>query len=110
MVFISHVPGFSGGLFWQLAGFGHEAVVVFFVLSGFVISFVVYDKNESALKYISSRLTRIYSVAIPAIILTLLLYYIGMEINKSAFDSLNERMRDPIWTVLSALFFINQAG
>jgi len=109
MVFISHVPSFSGGWLWQISGFGHEAVVIFFVLSGFVISFVVYDKNESALKYISSRLSRVYSVAIPAIILTLILYYLGQEINENAFNGLNERLKDPIWTFFSALFFLNQS-
>jgi len=109
LVFISHVPGFSGGWLWQLAGFGHEAVVIFFVLSGFVISYVVYDKNESVLKYTVSRLSRIYSVAIPALLLTFFLYYLGQEINEAAFDSLNERLKDPVLTFISALIFTNQS-
>mgnify|MGYP000249854153 CR=1 FL=1 len=109
MVFVSHVPGFSGGWLWQLAGFGHEAVVVFFVLSGFVISYVVYDKKESAAKYTASRLSRIYSVVIPALLLTIVLYYLGQEINESAFDSLNEKMKEPVWTLISALIFTNQS-
>jgi peptidoglycan/LPS O-acetylase OafA/YrhL len=75
-VFISHVPRFSGSWLWQLTGFGHEAVVIFFVLSGFVISYVVFDKNESPQKYITNRLSRIYSVSIPAILLTVTLYYL----------------------------------
>lgn len=108
-VFISHVPSFSGGWLWQLTGFGHEAVVTFFVLSGFVISYVVYDKKESALKYSVSRLSRIYSVAIPALLLTLFLYFIGQEINENAFTSLNEKLKDPTFTFFSALFFINQS-
>ena len=108
-VFMSHVPGFSGGWLWQLGGFGHEAVVIFFVLSGFVISYVVYEKKESALKYTSNRLARIYSVVVPALLLTVFLYYIGQEINPDAFGSLNERLKDPVWTFISAIFFINQS-
>jgi peptidoglycan/LPS O-acetylase OafA/YrhL len=108
-VFISHVPSFSGGWFWQLGGLGHEAVVIFFVLSGFVISYVVYEKKESALKYASNRLARIYSVAIPALLLTLFLYYVGKEINSSAFDLINIRLKEPVWTFVSAVFFINQS-
>lgn len=109
LVFVSHVPGFAGGWGWQIAGFGHEAVVIFFVLSGFVISYVVFDRKESALKYSVSRLSRIYSVAIPAIILTALLYYIGSAINESAFAELNLKLNSPIWTITSALFFLNQS-
>jgi len=109
LVFVSHVPSFSGGWGWQIAGFGHEAVVIFFVLSGFVISYVVFDRKESALKYSVSRLSRIYSVAIPAIILTAVLYYLGSAINESAFAELNLKLNSPIWTITSALFFLNQS-
>ena len=109
LVFISHVPGHAGGYLWQLAGFGHEAVVIFFVLSGFVISYVVFERNESAQKYIISRLSRIYSVAVPAIIMTLILFYLGQEINSDTFISLNERLNEPVKTIFSAVFFLNQS-
>ena len=109
LVFISHVPHFAGGWGWQLSGFGHEAVVIFFVLSGFVISYVVFDKNENLQKYTVSRLSRIYSVAIPALLLTLLLYYVGQAINPDAFSTLNEKLKDPMWTLASATLFINQS-
>ncbi|WP_286266990.1 acyltransferase family protein [Thalassotalea atypica] len=108
-VFVSHVPGFAGGWLWQVAGFGHEAVVIFFVLSGFVISYVVFEKQESAIKYTVSRLSRIYSVAIPALFLTLSLYYLGQEVNQAAFVSLNEKLNDPILTLISAFTFTNQS-
>jgi peptidoglycan/LPS O-acetylase OafA/YrhL len=109
LVFISHVPGFAGGWLWQIAGFGHEAVVVFFVLSGFVIAFVVYDKKESAIQYAASRLSRIYSVALPALLLTLTLYYSADAINHESLESLNQKLGDPIWTTLAALTFTNQS-
>jgi len=109
LVFISHVPSFAGGWLWQFSGFGHEAVVIFFVLSGFVIAYVVFDRKESALKYTVSRLTRIYSVAIPALLITFALYYVGQEINPGAFSVINDRLEDPLRTVITALTFTNQS-
>jgi peptidoglycan/LPS O-acetylase OafA/YrhL len=48
---------------------GHDAVIVFFVMSGFVIAFVTDRKPGGALAYGMDRLTRLWSVAIPAILL-----------------------------------------
>lgn len=109
LVFFSHVPSFAGGWLWQLAGFGHQAVVVFFVLSGFVISYVVYDKKESSTEFTVNRMSRIYSVACPALILTLILYYMGVFINAHSFNTLNLKLLDPIWTIFAALTFTNQS-
>ena len=51
---------------------GHHAVVVFFVLSGFVIAFVT-DRRETTLRiYAQRRAARILSVAIPALMLGLI--------------------------------------
>jgi peptidoglycan/LPS O-acetylase OafA/YrhL len=98
-----------GGFLWQLGGLGHEAVVFFFVLSGYVISFVSADKENNASEYIINRVVRIYSVALPALILTVVLYYIGNYVNPEAFDSLNKRLINPITTIISAIFFVNQS-
>ncbi len=49
--------------------FGHDAVVVFFVLSGFVIAFVCDQRDQGPLDYGLSRLVRLWSVAIPALAL-----------------------------------------
>jgi peptidoglycan/LPS O-acetylase OafA/YrhL len=73
-VVISHFtfPQFTAGVSYQgaLAGI---AVTVFFVLSGYVISYAA-DKKEPTLRHFAvSRLARIYSVAIPALILTILI-------------------------------------
>jgi peptidoglycan/LPS O-acetylase OafA/YrhL len=53
-------------------GFGHQAVIVFFVLSGFWISKTVvlrYENVDFWQKYISARLTRLWIVLIPALAL-----------------------------------------
>jgi len=56
-----------------LSGRGAQAVAVFFVLSGFVIAFVVETRERSLRQYAASRLSRLYSVVLPALLLTFLL-------------------------------------
>lgn len=53
----------------QLPWPGHDAVVVFFVLSGFVISHAVNRPSATLGTYAVHRLARIWSVSIPALLL-----------------------------------------
>ncbi len=62
------------------SNFGHSSVIVFFVLSGFVIAYVTDTKENTWTSYSASRLSRVYSVAVPAIILTLALDTVGRSI------------------------------
>ena len=48
---------------------GHTAVIIFFVLSGYVISYISSTKETSATDYWASRLSRFYSLVIPVIVL-----------------------------------------
>jgi peptidoglycan/LPS O-acetylase OafA/YrhL len=48
---------------------GRESVIVFFVLSGFVIAYSTLSKQVSPLDYVAARLTRIGSVALPVVLL-----------------------------------------
>jgi len=70
-------PRISGGLFWQVAPFGGDAVIVFFVISGFVIAHATARKERNAADYFLSRAARIYSVAVPAIALTVACDFAG---------------------------------
>jgi peptidoglycan/LPS O-acetylase OafA/YrhL len=69
---IEHSDAFSGGLYF-VSGFGHEAVMVFFVLSGFFISSTVLSRRASGKwswrDYAIDRLSRLYVVLIPALVL-----------------------------------------
>jgi peptidoglycan/LPS O-acetylase OafA/YrhL len=56
-----------------LAHYGHSSVIVFFVLSGFVIAYITDTKERDWVTYTASRLSRVYSVAVPALVLTLVL-------------------------------------
>ena len=71
IVFLGHVGArhVGGGLFWQLTGYGATAVLVFFVLSGFVIAYVSDLKETNGRDYIVARATRLYSVVIPTLLL-----------------------------------------
>lgn len=49
---------------------GHAAVIVFFVLSGFVIALTTMGKNRDGWQYAQARLSRLYSVLLPALVLS----------------------------------------
>lgn len=64
-----------------VSNFGHSSVIVFFVLSGFVIAYITDTKEKTFSSYTASRLSRIYSVALPAIFLTIALDAVGRQFN-----------------------------
>lgn len=69
-----------------LADWGHEAVIVFFVLSGFVIPYVTAARENDPVAYSASRISRIYSLALPTVLLTPILDGIGRSLNLAAYD------------------------
>jgi peptidoglycan/LPS O-acetylase OafA/YrhL len=81
-VFVSHYATgrISGGLFWRFDG-GRTAVLVFFVLSGFVIAWVSDTRERTLEEYGLSRVARLYSVIIPVFVLTAVLDTIGKAID-----------------------------
>jgi peptidoglycan/LPS O-acetylase OafA/YrhL len=67
------------------SNYGHSSVVVFFVLSGYVIAYVTATKERDWATYAASRLSRVFSVAIPAIVLTLALDAAGRQLVPAAY-------------------------
>ena len=65
--------------------YGHSAVVVFFVLSGYVIAYITATKERDWVSYCASRLARIYSVALPAVLLTMALDAAGRTLNPGIY-------------------------
>lgn len=65
--------------------YGHASVIVFFVLSGFVISYVASSKERTWPVYTASRLARVFSVVLPALVICLLLDAIGRQLS-SAYE------------------------
>jgi peptidoglycan/LPS O-acetylase OafA/YrhL len=60
----------QGPLVHFVPNMGREAVIIFFVLSGFVIAYASEHKQQSARDYIIARCARIYSVALPVLLLS----------------------------------------
>lgn len=81
-VLLSHAGQsfFSGG-FWWTPPIGHQMVVVFFVLSGFVMSHAIGKVGPDWRRYVCARFSRIESVAVPALLLTIICDTIGRSIN-----------------------------
>ena len=86
-VFIGHLFSnaiWSGGQGWS-PSIQNDAVVCFFVLSGFVIGFVAEQKERLFSVYLRARLARLWSVAIPGLLITVLLDFIGHQADASAY-------------------------
>jgi peptidoglycan/LPS O-acetylase OafA/YrhL len=68
---------------------GHEAVIVFFVLSGFVIRHAAEIKDVTLHEFATSRLSRFYSVIIPCLVLTMAFDYFGRAIAPEIYAKVN---------------------
>jgi peptidoglycan/LPS O-acetylase OafA/YrhL len=81
-------PNGLGKVFFFMTGFGHEAVVIFFVLSGFFIIRSIHKSavsgKWSASNYALNRLSRLWTVLIPALIISFVWDSIGMEFYSTA--------------------------
>ena len=88
-VALTHMPHHfvaTGGLIWQRAG--NAAVCVFFVLSGFVIRYVTVGRQSSGREYCIDRSSRIYSVVLPALLLTIVLEAGASRISPAVYHQL----------------------
>jgi len=86
VVFLGHASGnLTGGFLWQLNSYLSASVMVFFVLSGFVIAFV-YDTKEKTIKeYTIARVSRLSSIVIPALLITVIFDQAGILINEGLY-------------------------
>lgn len=77
---------FTNGTFQWVRdyNFGSDAVVVFFVVSGLVIAFAA-GRDGDAATYAFNRLTRLWSVLLPALVLTIAFDRIGLMVDPSAY-------------------------
>lgn len=82
--------------FYFFTSLGHEAVMVFFVLSGFFVGGSVISKKTKFKfdAYLIARLSRLWTVLVPALILTLLVdqitgYYFPQVLSGEHYSELN---------------------
>ena len=108
-VFLGHLSwmAISGGFLWQVQPYGHSAVIVFFVLSGFVISYAADIKERTLFDFSVARLVRLYSVVLPAILLTVICDSIGIQHNPAVYDL--SRETNPLWRLLLGVLFLTQS-
>jgi peptidoglycan/LPS O-acetylase OafA/YrhL len=85
VLYHSAAPQF-GGSWLHVGTIGLDAVVVFFVLSGFVIAHVATTKEIRFDLYAASRLGRLWSVLLPALVLTEIADKVGMAIAPSVYQ------------------------
>ena len=86
---------------------GQEAVMVFFVLSGFVISHVARRTESDPVVFATKRVARIYPVAIAGVVLSYLLYALCAPMAPGLYD---DRVSSHGWLaeVSLTLTFLNQ--
>ncbi len=110
VVLLSHFgyTRISGGGYLVFRGFGSDAVVLFFVLSGYVIAYVAAQREQNLRDYTVSRLARLYSVALPALVVTVVLDQIGQRIDPGLYNGWWYAEDGPLGRFLANLFFVNQ--
>ena len=116
VVFLGHFSQgwLGGGLFWQAQPHGHTAVLVFFVISGYVIAFAADTRETTLSSYAIARASRILSVAVPALILSALLLLAGSTIDPVHYAGLEQRGRTHtqvplVAQFLAGLFFVGES-
>jgi peptidoglycan/LPS O-acetylase OafA/YrhL len=104
---------------YALTGYGHQAVIVFFVLSGYFIGTSVMESARKQQRfwrtYLVSRLTRLQLVLLPALILGAVWDQIGMRIPQAAplyfgalykFNGPSVALRSTVSVFFGNLFFL----
>jgi peptidoglycan/LPS O-acetylase OafA/YrhL len=108
-VFISHAQGFLlPGMPASIASNGDEAVAVFFVLSGFVIQYVLATKENDWRSYAFARIVRISSVVVVALLATYVADHWGMAINPGLYQGIPFYNDDYAADLLRALTFTSE--
>jgi peptidoglycan/LPS O-acetylase OafA/YrhL len=88
LVFLNHVSQwwfYPKGI--VVGEVGHDAVVLFFVLSGYLIAYSIKGHRRRTVRdYALARLSRLYSVVASALVLTAVLLMIGMRMHNPLYE------------------------
>jgi peptidoglycan/LPS O-acetylase OafA/YrhL len=112
VVFLGHfaIQRHGGGYLWQFTAHGHVAVIVFFVLSGFVIAWTAETKEREIRSFALARLARLLSVTVPALALTLAADYAGSKVLAYPYpDTWQLFGEDFAARYVASLLFLNQS-
>jgi Acyltransferase family len=75
-----YLKHYAGNGAYAVPDFGQEAVMIFFVLSGFVIAMVSETNERDFVTFAIKRLSRFYSVVVPGVVILLGCYVLTMHI------------------------------
>ncbi len=95
-------------IIYQFHKFAHGAVIIFFVLSGYLISYTTTINNRGARQYAVARLSRLYSIAFPSLIITLLIEVFLQYFNPDLLYSYSRGHTLPRYII--SMFFCNECG
>jgi peptidoglycan/LPS O-acetylase OafA/YrhL len=70
----------------SLMAASHHAVIIFFVISGFSVAYSADKVDCDSIQFLAARLSRIFSIAMPAILLTLLIDVASKALHPGADD------------------------
>ncbi|VFU08272.1 conserved membrane protein of unknown function [Methylocella tundrae] len=109
-IVISHGLVTQMGGDWLKFSLGLEAIEATFVLSGFVIAYVVATRERSLAVYSASRLARLWSIVLPALALTFILDGIGLRLSPAPYEDWGEYMGfdNPLLRLFLTAIFQNQ--
>ncbi len=112
-VFASHL-GYArftnGGMQWiRDINLGSDAVVVFFVLSGYVIAYTTFARDRGPAAYAQARIARLYSVVIPALLVTFALDTFGTWLEPQIYQAEWYNGENRVSQLIGALTFSTQA-
>lgn len=109
-VLLGHMDQDGVSMAWMpLSRYSHEAVVVFFVLSGFIIYYSTTSRASTWQQYAVARLSRIYSVALPAVLFSAgVALWLQQLPTFDPQDFSNYRHPD-VWDGISSLLFLNES-
>ncbi len=110
LVFFNHaqLPELNGEWLSGVGAFGREAVMIFFVLSGYVIAHVAATKEASGFDFSVSRLARLYSVVVPALLLTVIADRIGLWLAPTLYQGGWYIDSHPVPRLMASLLFVNE--
>lgn len=84
-VFASHAAIYGAGPRSALQAWAHDGVIAFFVLSGYLITWSALERDRCLSGFVYARAGRIYSVALPALLITLALDFAGQAMRPDLY-------------------------
>ena len=109
-VFLAHFSymGYTGTYADFFHEYGHSGVVMFFVLSGYVIAFVCEHKHRDFRCYMTARFARLYSVLVFALLLTYALDTLGRNIDPAIYSGIPDA--SPFTGAMLNILFLQQSS